>query len=151
MRKLQHILSEYSSMGSVLNKGLWSQFAPSVRHRRFVTSGLHRNSEDRSRHSALASQSDASGHSDKVPVLAQHAGQGALTTPSVLPEHGLLAQNLATQLERYRAGKPSLFSSGEVPKPTVTYSFCWLKKWKFRKEAALPPRAFDRGIRAAVS
>ena len=33
------------------------------------------------------------------------------STKSVLPLHGVLVGNLATQLERYRVGKPSLFSS----------------------------------------
>ena len=51
----------------------------------------------RSRHAALASLSDASGAIDKYPVLAQHAGQGAFSTKGVLPEYGLLAQNLATK------------------------------------------------------
>jgi len=55
-----------------------SQFAPPARSWRLVASRLHRNSVGSCELTALASQSDASGHIDKVPVLAQHAGQGAL-------------------------------------------------------------------------
>jgi hypothetical protein len=72
----------------------------------------------RSRHAALASLSDVSGASDKRPDALQHAGQGAFSTKSVLASAWTrYAQNLATQLERYRVGKPSLFSVREVPKP----------------------------------
>ena len=103
--------------------------SPPTRSRR-LASGLCRNSAYRSRHAALASLSDASGASDKCPVLAQHAGQGAVSTKSVLPEHGLLAQNLATQLERYRVGPLVSLLRGEVPKPTQEYSRTGIKNRK---------------------
>jgi hypothetical protein len=50
-----------------------SQLPPARSRRLVVTSGLHRNSAYLCRCAALASQSDASGMSDKHPVLAQHA------------------------------------------------------------------------------
>ena len=78
------------------------------------------------------------GASDKCPVLAQHAGQGTLSTQSVLPERGLLAQNLATQLERYRVGKPSLFSE---EKCLSLHESILAQESKNGKEAALPPLA----------
>jgi len=64
-----------------------------------LVSGLDRNSEGPCESSALASSTDTSGHPDKVPVLAQHAESAALSsTENVLPRHGILAWNPATQL-----------------------------------------------------
>ena len=108
--------------------GVSCQSPPTFSRR--LASGLCRNSAYRSRHAALASLSDASGASDKCPVLAQHAGQGALSTKSVLPEHGLLAQNLATQLERYRVGPLVSLLREEVPMPTQEYSRTGIKNRK---------------------
>ncbi len=52
---------------------------------------------------------DCIGHSDKVPVLAQHAEQGALSsTENVLPYRGILDRNPTVQLKRYRVGELSL-------------------------------------------
>jgi hypothetical protein len=77
-----------------------------------LVSSLDRNSEDSHGSTALASTADTSGHPDKVPGLAQHAESAALSsTENVLPRHGILAWNPTVQLERYRAGEPSL--SGE--------------------------------------
>jgi hypothetical protein len=130
-------MTRYSSpKNGNTNKECTSQ-SPPTRSRR-LASGLCRNSAYRSRHAALASLSDASGAIDKCPVLAQHAGQGALSTKSVLPEHGLLAQNLTTQLERYRVGKPSLFSE---EKCLSLHKSILAQESKTGKEAALPPLA----------
>ena len=93
----------------------------------------------------MASQSEASGPIDKRPVLAQHAEQGAFSTTSVLPEHGLLAQNLATQLERYRVDKPSL--SGE-PECLSLHLPILSELSKSGKEAALPPLATSTEVSA---
>ena len=60
----------------------------------------------------MASQSDASGHIDKVPVLAQLAEPEALpSTENVLPRHGVLAWNLDRSVGKEPVGEPSL--SGE--------------------------------------
>src|SRR5260370_28191603 len=63
---------------------------------------LDRNSANPYGSAALASSADTSGPSDKRPVLAQHAEQGALlSTENILPMHGVLAWNPAHfQLER---------------------------------------------------
>ena len=121
-----------------------------VNHLRLLVGGLHLDSA-------------ATQHTEAGALLWLHCPmhRGQLTTapslPSmpdkerframcVLPEHGLLAQNLATQLERYRVGKPSLFSSGEVPKPTHKYSHTGIQNRKgggasssrFRTEVSAP-------------
>src|SRR6266702_17106 len=73
--------------------------------------------------SALASLYDTSesfdsGPSDKRPVLAHHGRttckqEALLSTKNVLPEHGILAQNLSVQLEKNPVGELSLSSEEE--------------------------------------
>ena len=46
-----------------------------------------------------------------MPVLAQHAEQGALSTENVLPRHGILAWNPFRSVGKEPVGEPSL--SGE--------------------------------------
>jgi hypothetical protein len=98
---------------NILGRGSYESDTPAVIGRR-LASALHRNSASPRGEPALASRRDASrpsseeeedtGPSDKWPVLLQHAGGGAFSTTSVLPEYGFLTQNLATQLERYPVG-----------------------------------------------
>ncbi len=79
-----------------------------------LVSSLDRNSAASREATALASPADTSRHPDKVPVLAQHAESAACSsTENVLPRHGILAWNPTVQLERYRAGEPSLSSELE--------------------------------------
>src|SRR2546430_12246423 len=55
------------------------------------------------------SESCDSEPSDKWPVLAQYAEQGALaSTKNVLPKHGILAQNPSVQLSKNSVGELSL-------------------------------------------
>src|SRR5215469_8261717 len=78
---------------------------------------------------------DTSGTSDKRPVLAQHAGQGALVV-----DHECFTQawtrdawNPATRdCEGTRRQTVSLRRTG-VPKPTCTHSFCTDSKRKWKK------------------
>jgi hypothetical protein len=120
--------------------------SPPTRSRR-LASGLHRNSEYRSRCSALASQSDALGAIDKCPVSLQLAGTRAFSTTSVLASVWTSCSEPGHErLERYRVGKPSLFSLREVPKPTQEYSHTGIKNRKgggasssrFRTEVSAP-------------
>ena len=93
-----------------------------------LVSGLHRNSGTRGhcfgftvRHITLGANSQDRGASDKSPVLAQHAEQGALlSTENVLPRHGVLAWNPTVQLERYM-GEPSLSGEPECLSPCIVY------------------------------
>ena len=75
-------------------------------------SSLDRNSADSVESTALASPTGTSGRSDKTPILAQHAEQGALSsTENVLPRHGVLAWNLDRSFGKEPVDEPSL--SGE--------------------------------------
>src|SRR5258708_6590880 len=78
------------------------------------------------------------GPSDKRPVLAQHAEQGALSsTKSVLPMHGVLAWNPATQLER-EVGEPSLSGEPECLSPRVVYHE-WMSLYSGHSSPCLKP------------
>ena len=64
-----------------------SQIPPDLGHG--LVSGLDHNSAHACASTALASPTDTSVRSDKKPVLAQHAGQGAFSsTENILPESG---------------------------------------------------------------
>ena len=76
---------------------------------------------------------------DKRPVLAQHAEQGALSsTKSVLPMHGVLAWNPATQLER-EVGEPSLSCEPECLSPHGVYHE-WMTLYSGHSSPCLKPR-----------
>ena len=81
--------------------------------------------------------------SDKTPVLAQHAEQGALpSTENILPRHGILAWNPSecSVGKEPRRRTVSLLRR-EVPKPTSTYSFTGSKRWKPCRAVFLPRTA----------
>ena len=103
-----------------------------------LVSSLDRTSEGSFESTALASLADTSGWSDNPPVLAQHAGQGALSTEDILPGSGFSARTPYVQLERYREGEPSLSGEPECLSLLRSVLFQWSKSGK---EAALPPLA----------
>ena len=78
-------------------------------------------------------------HSDKVPVLAQHAEPEAFIDRERFTPSRLLDGNPTIQLERYWEGEPSL--SGE-PECLSLPGGILCRANKTGKEAALPPRSF---------
>ncbi len=87
-----------------------------------LVSSLDRTSEGSFESTALASLADTSGWSDNPPVLAQHAGQGALSTEDILPGSGFSART-RRMFRREGTGRRTVsLLRGEVPKPTCIHS-----------------------------
>ncbi len=107
---------------------------------------LDRNSANPYGPAALASSTDTSGPSDKRPVLAQHAGQGALvSTANVLPRHGVLAWNPLRSVGKGPVGEPSLSAGAECLSPHSTILTEGVKRGKPGPRYS-SPAALGRGL-----
>ena len=104
-----------------------------------VTSGLHRNSAYLERRAALASQSDASGMSDKHPVLAQHAEpEASIDRERFTGASASLPERHTFSWKGPEKARSSLFSKEKCLSLRRRILF---QRPKSGKDAALPPLA----------